>query len=326
MFFFAMYSFFNIWGLSDFERIALKIFNGQACENKVYKKYIELLGVDKNKIKSLEEIPFLPINFFKNHKVITGHQNSQKTFLSSGTTGPQSKHYVSDLAIYQKSCLRGFENVYGDIKNWTILALLPNYLETKDSSLVYMVNHLIEKSKNRESGFYLYDLEKLRQTLLQLEKQQKKILLIGVSFALLDLAEKYTMALKHTVIMETGGMKGKRKELIREDLHQKIKIGLGVEKVHSEYGMTELLSQSYAKEKGIFQCPNWMKIFIRDPKDPLSLLENKKIGGINVIDLANINSCAFIATEDLGKKIDHENFEVLGRFDDSDLRGCNLLL
>lgn len=238
----------------------------------------------------------------------------------------QSKHFVTDLSIYEESYLKAFEQFYGNIEDYTVLALLPSYLERDGSSLIYMVNDLIEKSKKEKSGFYLHNLDELAKNLLELDSKGEKVLLIGVSFALLDLLEKFQFKLKNTVIMETGGMKGRRKELIREELHTILCEGFGVSEIHSEYGMTELLSQAYSKGNGIFNCPPWMKILIRDTEDALSLLPKGKSGGINVIDLANVNSCSFIATQDLGKIHPNNTFEIIGRFDDSDVRGCNLMV
>jgi hypothetical protein len=238
----------------------------------------------------------------------------------------QSKHYVSDLSIYEESYNKGFQHFYGNIEDYVVLGLLPAYLERNGSSLIYMVDDLIKKSKHPESGFYLNDHDKLVENIIRLENRKQKILLIGVSFALLDLLDDYNLDLKYTTIMETGGMKGRRKELIREELHQEFTAGFGVKSIHSEYGMTELLSQAYSKGDGIFYCPPWMKIFTRDTEDPFTFLDYGKSGGINIIDLANINSCSFIATQDLGIMYDDESFEVIGRFDHSDIRGCNLMV
>ena len=247
-------------------------------------------------------------------------------FTSSGTTGSvASKHYVTDLNLYEQSYLKGFESSYGPIDAYCVLALLPSYLERDGSSLIYMVNDLIDKSKHPYSGFFLSDLPKLESVLRELETQKQKTLLIGVSFALLDFAETFKLELEHTIVMETGGMKGRRKELIRKELHEQLKRGFCLQHIHSEYGMTELLSQAYSLGDSLFECPPWMKILVRDTEDPLSLLPKGKTGGINVIDLANVNSCSFIATQDLGKLYESGKFEVLGRFDHSDIRGCNLM-
>ncbi|MCO4822777.1 MAG: acyl transferase [Flavobacteriaceae bacterium] len=316
---------FNIQNRTDFEQIALEVFNHQFSNNRVYRSFCDLINRHPSDVDSINDIPFLPIEFFKSRQIVSGTSHVQKIFTSSGTTGNNtSKHFVTDLKVYEQSFRRGFEHVYGDIEDYVILALLPSYLEREGSSLIYMVNDLITNSKQKESGFYLHNLSELKTHLDTLEKSNRKILLIGVSFALLELVETYQFRLKNTIIMETGGMKGKRKEIIRTELHHILRAGFGVEEIHSEYGMTELLSQAYAKGS-IFKTPPWMQILIRDTEDPLSILKHGKTGGINVIDLANINSCAFIATQDLGKLYDINQFEVLGRFDHSDIRGCNLM-
>jgi len=305
----------------------LKIFRFQAKSNEVYATFLSHLNCDILNVKSIHEIPFLPIQFFKSHQIIASKLPVQELFLSSGTTGmQQSRHYVTDISLYEESFQKGFQQFYGNIEDYTILALLPSYLERNGSSLIFMVNNLIENSRKAKSGFYLDNLDELYKNLIELDNKGEKILLIGVSFALLDLVETHKFQLKNTIIMETGGMKGRRKELIREELHQVLCEGFGVEKIHSEYGMTELLSQAYSKENGIFKCPPWMKILTRDPEDALTILPEGTSGGINVIDLANINSCSFIATQDLGKTYPNGSFEVLGRFDNSDIRGCNLML
>jgi phenylacetate-coenzyme A ligase PaaK-like adenylate-forming protein len=318
---------FTIDSSNDFYIKALETFYFQAENNLVYKEYLRHLNINPKEIFSIDKIPFLPIQFFKSHRVISNSNAVEQTFLSSATTGlTQSKHLVTDLSLYKESYLKGFAYFYGDIEEFVVLALLPSYLEREGSSLVYMVEDLLEKSNQPESGFYLNNLDELAEVLLQLEAQDKKVLLIGVSFALLDLIEKYQFSLKNTLVMETGGMKGKRKEMIRQELHAVLKAGFGVDAIHSEYGMTELLSQGYSKGHGFFNYPPWMKIRIRDTEDPFSLLSNGKTGGINVIDLANKNSCSFIATQDLGRVFDNSSFEILGRFDNSDIRGCNLLI
>jgi len=320
-------SVFNIRNFNDFNKIALEIFQFQAKNCAVYKEFINHLNINISEVKSIDKIPFLPIQFFKSHKILATSSAIQKTFLSSGTTGnTQSKHYITDVSIYEDSFTKGFENLYGAIEDYTVLALLPSYLERDGSSLIYMTNDFIKKSKKPKSGFYLNNLNELSKILIELDENNEKTLLIGVSFALLDLVEMYKFKLKNTIIMETGGMKGRRKELIREELHQVLSSGFGVEKIHSEYGMTELLSQAYSKGNGIFECPSWMKVLTRDTEDALTILSEGKSGGINVIDLANINSCSFIATQDLGKTYKNGTFEVLGRFDDSDIRGCNLMV
>jgi len=318
---------FNINTVKSFEELALKTFNYQAINNKVYANFLKFLHVDPKSIHHIEQIPFLPIQFFKTHKIISSKEKIQQTFLSSGTTGmQQSKHHVTNLKIYEKSFTNGFNNFYGAIKNYTILALLPSYLERTGSSLIYMANYFIKKSHSKDSGFYLHNLKELAQKLKELDADGKKVLLIGVSYALLDLVELQQFQLKNTIIMETGGMKGQRKEIIKEELHHILCEGFGVKKIHSEYGMTELLSQAYSHGNGIFKTPPWMKVLTRDTEDALTLLPHHRTGGINVIDLANINSCAFIATQDLGKTLTNDSFEILGRFDNSDIRGCNLMV
>lgn len=320
-------SIFEINSEVKFTEVALAVFKHQFENNTVYRSFCDLLYINPSDINSVEAIPFLPIQFFKTHKVLSTTNTVKKIFTSSGTTGKAvSKHYVTDLKLYEKSFFRGFEKKYGTPEDYIILALLPSYLERDGSSLIYMVNALIKQSKQPESGFYLDNLSELKKVLIRLDTKGKKVLLIGVSFALLDLVELYQFNLKHTIIMETGGMKGRRKELIREELHHVLKKGFGVDHIHSEYGMTELLSQAYSNRQGIFTTPYWMKIVIRDPEDALTLKKEQKSGGINIIDLANINSCAFIATQDLGRKLNTNTFEVIGRFDASDLRGCNLML
>ncbi|TLF46821.1 LuxE/PaaK family acyltransferase [Maribacter aurantiacus] len=317
---------FDISSKTEFEAKCLEIFQFQYQNNQVYQRFCDYLNIEPERIKTLTEIPFLPIQFFKKHKVVSTLDNEEIIFTSSGTTGSvASKHYVTDLNLYEQSYLKGFENFYGPIENYCVLALLPSYLERDGSSLIYMVNDLIDKSKHPFSGFFLNDLSKLASVLKELEAQKQKTLLIGVSFALLDFADAFKLELEHTIVMETGGMKGRRKELIRKELHEQLKRGFGVQHIHSEYGMTELLSQAYSLGDSLFECPPWMKILVRDTEDPFSLLPIGKTGGVNVIDLANVNSCSFIATQDLGKLNESGKFEVLGRFDHSDIRGCNLM-
>jgi phenylacetate-coenzyme A ligase PaaK-like adenylate-forming protein len=318
---------FNIKNEADFETCAFQTFQHQFENNRTYRSFCDLLYVHPSDITKIEDIPFLPIQFFKSHEIVSNQHPFQETFTSSGTTGSTpSKHLVTDISVYEESYRKGFEYFYGNIENYVVLALLPNYLERKGSSLVYMANDLIQRSKQPESGFYLHDIKALTEKLVQLDQQGKKVLLIGVSFALLDLIETTQFNLKHTIVMETGGMKGRRKEMIRTELHQQLCEGFGVSEIHSEYGMTELLSQGYSKGDGIFETPPWMKLYTRDPEDALTIQPKGKSGGINVIDLANINSCAFIATQDLGKVHTDETFEILGRFDHSDIRGCNLMV
>ncbi|MEO8932878.1 MAG: acyl transferase [Xanthomarina sp.] len=317
---------FNITSEKDFETMAFKVFNFQFEHNAVYRSFCDLLYKNPSDIKALEDIPCLPIEFFKSHDILSSRKDIQKTFSSSGTTGSiTSKHLVTDLNIYENSFNSGFNQFYGKVEDYTILALLPSYLERDGSSLIYMVDALIKQSKNPKSGFYLDNLLELKDTLITLDKAGKKVLLIGVSFALLDLVESHQFHLKNTLVMETGGMKGRRKELVREELHEILKEGFGVQTVHSEYGMTELLSQAYSKGHGIFECAKSMKVFARDTEDPFTILKNNKTGGINIIDLANINSCSFIATQDLGRVYKDGSFEIIGRFDNSDIRGCNLM-
>ncbi|NRR90053.1 acyl transferase [Winogradskyella undariae] len=317
---------FNIKSDAEFETIALEVFKFQFQNNKVYRSFCDLLYKHPADVKKITDIPFLPIEFFKSREVVSSSEPIEKTFSSSGTTGSiTSKHLVTDIKLYEESYLNAFKHFYGNIEDYVVLALLPSYLERDGSSLIYMVNDLIEKSKQPESGFYLNNLEELAETLKTLEAKKQKTLLIGVSFALLDLVEQYQLNLKHTTIMETGGMKGRRKEIIRQELHQILQTGFGVSEIHSEYGMTELLSQAYSKGNGVFECPPWMKILTRDTEDALTIQTPNKTGGINVIDLANKNSCSFIATQDLGKTFDNEQFEIIGRFDNSDIRGCNLM-
>lgn len=318
---------FSIQSDSDFSTCALEVFKHQFENNGVYRSFCDLLYVHPSDVKKVEEIPFLPIQFFKSHEILSSSGAIQETFSSSGTTGSvTSKHLITDLSWYEESYLKGFHHFYGSIEDYTILALLPNYLEREGSSLIYMVNDLIQKSKKSESGFYLNNTLELGQKLKALEAKGEKVLLIGVTFALLDLIEQEQFQLQNTIVMETGGMKGRRKELTRMELHRILEAGFGVSEIHSEYGMTELLSQGYSKGKGIFDGPPWMKILTRDTEDALTILDTHQTGGINVIDLANYNSCSFIATQDLGKVHSDGSFEVLGRFDHSDIRGCNLMV
>jgi len=317
---------FNIKNQNDFEKLAIKIFNYQAKNNKVYSEYIKYLGVNPEKINDIKKIPFLPIEFFKTHKIITGNKSEEIIFTSSGTTGmTSSKHYVTNTELYEKSFSLAFEQFYGNIEEYCIMGLLPSYLERTGSSLIYMVDWLIKKSKHKLSSFYLHNLDDLAKNIELLQSDNQKYILFGVTYALLDFAEKFNIPL-NGIVIETGGMKGKRKELPKEAMHQILKDKLKLDNVHSEYGMTELLSQAYSLGNTVFQTPPWMKILIRDIYDPFAYVENNISGGINVIDLANINSCSFIETKDLGKKFDNNTFTVLGRFDNSDIRGCNLLV
>jgi phenylacetate-coenzyme A ligase PaaK-like adenylate-forming protein len=319
---------FNIRDERYFLETALETFYYQYNKNAVYQNFISSLGKDGPDIKTPLDIPFLPIEFFRNHKILTGDLPVEFTFESSGTTGVTTgKHYINDLSLYEESFLKSFRLFYGDPEEFMIAALLPSYTERKGSSLVYMADNLIMRSRNLLSGFYKGDIGKLILAIKEAKAKNCKVLLLGVSFALLDLAEKNSQDLSGVIVMETGGMKGRRKEITRQELHKILKEKLNVPSIHSEYGMTELLSQAYSKGDGVFYCPPWMKIIIRDPQDPLALYSEPGItGGINIIDLANINSCSFIATGDLGKLREDGGFEVLGRFDNSDIRGCNLLV
>ncbi len=318
---------FQIESESDFKQTALEVFYFQYQQIPIYRQWVDYLHIDPNQVKELHQIPFLPIRFFKEHRVLRTNVAPEITFSSSGTTGMQrSQHLVSDLSIYEESYRKSFEYFYGPIADYVVLALLPSYMEREGSSLIYMAEDFIKISKHSESGFYLNEQKELIEMLNRLKAEGKNVLLLGVSFALLDLAENFKIDFPELIIMETGGMKGRRKELVREELHQIYRDGFGVKNIHSEYGMTELLSQAYSKGDGVFNTPPWMKILIRDTNDPLTLLEVNRSGGVNVIDLANLNSCAFIATQDVGKSFDDNSFEILGRFDHSDVRGCNLLV
>lgn len=310
----------------DFNKLSLEAFQYQFRNNAVYNSYVKALGVNPTVVNSVSQIPFLPVSFFKTHSVKTGDFVAETVFESSGTTGSiNSRHQVKDLLLYKESFTRGFELFYGPVTDWCIIGLLPSYLERENSSLVYMVNELIQQSADPRSGFYLTAFEKLSAVLKEAEAGKQKTLLIGVTFALLDFAELSHLSLQHTVVMETGGMKGRRKEMIRAEVHDLLKKGFGISAVHSEYGMTELLSQAYSKGEGIFSAPPWMKILVRDEEDPL-LVKETGAGIINIIDLASIDSCCFIATDDAGKVHQDGSFEVLGRMDGSDLRGCSLMV
>ena len=318
---------FSISSEQDFNKIALEIFNFQFENNRVYRSYCDLLFRHPSDIKSVEDIPFLPIQLFKSHPVISTDFEPELIFTSSGTTKTgNSKHLVKDLKLYESSFLKGFENFYGSTTDYTILALLPSYLEREGSSLIYMVDALIKKSASRKSGFYLHNYDELAETLIDLDNDGHKILLIGVTYALLDLVEKHSFNLQNTIVMETGGMKGQRKELIRDELHQILTSGFGVDTIHSEYGMTELLSQAYSMGEGKFYCQPWMKVIPRSVYNPLETITDSKTGGLNIIDLANYHSCSFIATQDLGKVREDGSFEIIGRYDSADIRGCNLMV
>lgn len=318
---------FNIETEEQFNRTALDIFRFQYASNSVYREFCDALGTDIHSVAHYTEIPFLPIEFFKTHKVKGFTKEPEVVFTSSGTTGMQtSRHFVKNTEIYKQSFIRSFEMFYGKPGDYHILALLPGYLEREGSSLIYMVNELIKRSMSNHSGFYLNEYDLLREKIDALKKDPRKVLLLGVSFALLDLAERYPVEHPRLVVMETGGMKGRRKELIREELHDILKNAFTVKNIHSEYGMTELLSQAYSTGDGIFSTPPWMKIIIRDMNDPFAMQPEGRTGGISVIDLANLYSCAFIATHDLGRKVSSNQFRILGRFDNSDIRGCNLMV
>lgn len=318
----------KIFGVQDrdFEQVALEIFRFQAVNNPVYWAFTDALQVKPDSVQFLNEIPFLPVRFFKSHEVKTTPFEPLLVFESSGTTGTDpSRHYIKDSGIYETSFISCFEKFYGSINEWCIIGLLPSYLERNNSSLVYMADKLIQHSGHPQSGFYLDEFEKLSQVLSLLEGSGQKTLLFGVTFALLDFAALFPMQLRHTIIMETGGMKGRREEMIRKQVHEVLQQAFGVTVVHSEYGMTELLSQAYSADNGIFRCPSWMKILVRDEEDPFSI-RDFGAGTINVIDLANLYSCSFIATDDAGKLYPDGSFEVLGRVDGSDIRGCSLMV
>lgn len=318
---------FSIQNEAEFETAALAIFKHQATNCAVYSSYIGYLGVDPSSINQVSDIPYLPISFFKTHEVLSSTAEPEIVFSSSGTTGMvQSRHLVTKVKLYEDSFNLAFEQFYGKIEDTCLLALLPSYLERDGSSLIYMVDALLKQSKHPDSGYFLHNHEDLYERLLKLKASKQKTILIGVTYALLDFLETYQLDFPELIVMETGGMKGKRKEMVREELHQILTSGFGVNAIHSEYGMTELLSQGYSYGEGLFNCPSWMKIVLRDTNDPLTLLNRQQTGGINVIDLANINSCSFIATQDLGRIHQNGAFEILGRFDNADIRGCNLLV
>ena len=313
-------------GKDSFDLLAIKIFNYQSENNPVYKQYLGYLDINALEVKKVSQIPFLPIELFKNHKILTGNGDVEMIFESSGTTGSiPSMHYVTDLKIYQKSIELGFRNFFGDPSGYVFLALLPSYLEKNNSSLVYMAQYLMQLSGHEENGFYLHEHDKLAEAIKRVSGTGKKIFFIGVSFALLDFAENYHPDLSDAIVMETGGMKGKRKELIRAELHDILKDAFQADIIMSEYGMAELLSQAYSKQDGLFETPGWMKFLVRDINDPFSYVDKGQTGGLNIIDLANINSCSFIATQDLGRIVDDGRTEILGRFDNSDIRGCSLM-
>lgn len=314
-------SIFSIATQTDFDRVALEVFRFQAEACAPYREYLELLGVDPAAVECPEQIPFLPIELFKSHRVYCGSNPPQQIFTSSSTTGQTpSRHYVADLRIYEEAFTRSFELFYGPAEQTAIYALLPNYLEREGSSLIYMVEGLIRRGGG---GFYLYDHDAL---LRDMEAHQGKKILLGVSYALWDLAEEQRGALHDVIVMETGGMKGRREELPREEFHRLLCDAFGVQSIHSEYGMAELMSQAYSDGKGIFRTPPWMRVWVRDLNDPFRLLPNGATGGVNLIDLANFYSCSFLQTQDLGKLYEDGSFRILGRISGSEIRGCNLLV
>ncbi|MBN2778787.1 MAG: acyltransferase [Bacteroidales bacterium] len=317
---------FEIKNDSDFNRVALQAFQYQYENNNIYKSYCDLLKVDIATIDHPSRIPFLPIEFFKTHQVVSGARDPQIVFESSGTTGTtNSKHFVADIELYEKSFISTFKKHYGDPKEIVILGLLPSYLERNGSSLVYMVSKLCELSENKMSGFYLSNYKELYDNILMLENAKQKYLIIGVSYALLDLAEQFAPKIENGIILETGGMKGRRKEITKEALHNTLSKSFSTNSIHSEYGMTELLSQAYSQKHGVFTAPSQMRVYIREYNDPLSTSESGT-GAINIIDLANINSCCFIATSDLGVVSQDKSFTITGRLDSADIRGCNLMV
>jgi phenylacetate-coenzyme A ligase PaaK-like adenylate-forming protein len=318
----------NIFSVSpkSFDQQALQTFRFQYEHNQVYHDWVDALKVDVDQVTCIKDIPFLPVSFFKTHHVVSGSFDAEATFTSSGTTGSiNSRHLVKDVFLYKESFIKGFEYFYGNPADWCIIGLLPSYLEREGSSLIMMVAELIKLSNNKNSGFYLNEFKKLADVLHVLEAAKQKTLLIGVTFALLDFADEFPMHLQQTTVMETGGMKGRRREMVREEVHDNLRKQLGVQAVHSEYGMTELLSQGYSFGNGIFNTVPWMKVFVRDEDDPL-LSTDRGRGLINVIDLANVYSCSFIATDDVAKIYDEGSFEILGRRDNSDTRGCSLMV
>lgn len=311
---------------AHFEELAVDLFHFQYKHNPVYNQYVNSLPIVGRDISSLAEIPFLPIQCFKTHTIKTTAFEPQAVFESSGTTKTiNSRHYVKDAGLYQRSFLTAFRQFYGPPGDWCIIGLLPSYLERRHSSLVVMVDELIRQSGHAASGFYLYEHEKLHGLLQQLEAQGQKTILIGVTFALLDFAERFPLPLKHTIVMETGGMKGRREEITRQEVHDILKAAFGLPAIHAEYGMTELLSQAYSAGAGILHCPPWMKALIREEDDPFAIRQAGS-GVLNVIDLANIYSCSFIATEDVARVYEDGSFEVQGRMDNSDIRGCSLMV
>ncbi len=318
---------FSLDGQEEMEELALDVFRFQHDNNKVYRQYCDLLGCVPNEVDNLDAIPYLPVALFKSHRVVSFTGNESFCFRSSGTSGTKpSCHYVLDMDVYERSFLTGFQQFYGPPSDYCILALLPGYLERKDSSLVRMANRFVMESGHPESGFYLHDLEGLASLLHGLMNHGEKVLLLGVTHALLDFAEKHPMSLRGSIVMETGGMKGRRREMVRDELHRLLCQAFDQQGIHAEYGMTELFSQAYSRGNGRFNCPPWMQVLLRDPNDPLQVSRTPGSGGINVVDLANVWSCSFLATDDLGRLHPDGSFEVLGRFDHSEMRGCNLMV
>ena len=321
---------FSIKDELTFNEVALTIFQFQALNNPIYNRYLSLLNIDIKAIEHYSKIPFLPIEFFKNNIVLTSEQQVELpslVFKSSGTTGENtSSHYVLDPEIYLESCIKSFNLFYGAIENWNILALLPSYIERENSSLIYMVNQLMQISNKSANQFYLYNHDALYSKILELEKKKEPSILIGVSYALLDFAEKYQPQLNYTIVMETGGMKGKREEITKQAMHDILKKSFQTPTIHAEYGMTELLSQAYSSGNGLYKCPPWMKIICKELNDPFQETKNNQTGRINIIDLANIYSCSFIETADMGKVSDNDTFEIIGRIENALMRGCNLLI
>jgi hypothetical protein len=319
---------FSVSSASElFAETALQVFCYQYDNNEIYRNFAQLLRRTPKQVLTLEEIPFLPISFFKTHRIQSGAWHPERIFRSSGTSGMErSCHLVKEMALYERSFTDGFRSFYGAPDEYCFLALLPSYLERKDSSLIYMLQELMKQSGHPDNGFYLDDYPQLNRKLHDLERAGQKTLLWGVAYALLDFSEQYPMPLRNTTVIETGGMKGKRREMLRCELHEILCRRFEVEHIHSEYGMAELFSQAYSKGNGIFQTPPWMRVMMRQPDDPLTYSQIGKKGGINVIDLANTHSCSFIATQDLGTLFPNDTFEVSGRFDDADLRGCNLMV
>lgn len=311
----------------NFEKIALQVFNYQYNNNGIYNAFVNAIGANSAMVKRLNDIPFLPVSFFKTHSVFTGTPTPQTAMFSSSTTTSDipGRHYVKDVGLYEENLLKAFRQFYGEPGEYAILALLPSYLQRKGASLVHMAQVLMDESKHSANGFYLDEFEKLNDVLNELEKQKQRVLLLGVTFALLDFAEAYNLNLNHTIVMETGGMKGMRRELTRGEVHEFLINKLGVQQIHSEYGMTELLSQAYAFHDGVFKSATTMKVLVRDINDPFDIRKSG-VGCLNIIDLANVHSCAFIATDDMGRIYEDESFEVLGRVDNSALRGCNLMV